>query len=259
MPNTEKPSRGVVITGGADGIGFQIAQRFLQDGHPVHIADVNEEAVDRATLQHAGLSGSVTNMGDAESASRLFAEARSALPNISVLINNVGIGGPHAPIEEISNEDWNEQIQVNLSGAFYLTKQIIPLLKAQKSGSIINISTASVRTVPPFRAGYVVTKAALEAFTIALARELGPFNINSNAIRPGLMNNPRMTRIIKRNAAARNITEQALMDEYLQHVDMNCMIEMDEIADTALFLASPAASHITAQIIAVDGNMVSEP
>ena len=133
----------VLITGAGDSVGRVTAEKFLAAGAKVHICDVREEAL-QATLQdNPGMSGTVCNVGIEEDVARLFADARSGMGEIDVLINCVGIAGPHAALEDISNEDWNTTLQVNVTGMFYTMRQVIPGMKARRCGSIINFSSAS--------------------------------------------------------------------------------------------------------------------
>jgi len=257
---TAQPGQGqkVIVTGAADGIGLVIAREFLAHGAQVHICDIDPDAVARALEAQPGFRGTVADIGDSPQVQQLFQEAFEWLGYVNVLVNNVGMAGPRAWTENISDGDWEQTIAVNLHGAFYCIKQALPAMKEHRNGVIINISTVSVRTLPLMRSVYNVSKAALESLTLTVAKEVGRFNIRCNALRPGVMNNARGNRNRARIAKEAGKTVAELDQEYLQFVSMRTKIEQEEVADMARFLASDGAKHVTGQIIAVDGNMEYE-
>ena len=257
---TAQPGQGqkVIITGGADGIGLVIARQFLAYGAQVHICDVDPEAVARVIEAQPAFRGTVANVGNSAQVRQLFQEAFDWLGYVNVLVNNVGIAGPRAWTENMAEAEWEQTIAVNLHGAFYCIKQALPAMKEHRDGVIINISTVSVKTLPLMRSVYNVSKAGVEALTLNVAKEVGRFNIRCNAIRPGIMNNPRGNRNRARLAKETGKTVEAVEQEYLQFVSMRTKIDQEEVADMALFLASNSAKHVTGQIIAVDGNMEYE-
>lgn len=245
----------VVVTGGGNSVGREMAERFLARGDRVHICDV-DPAYLAATLEaNPGMSGTVADVGDAAAVAKLFEEARLQIGEPTMLVNNVGIGGPQAAMEDIDIDDWDRTIRVNLSGMFYCIREAVPAMKKNRHGAIVNFSTASTRTRLPLRAAYVASKAGVEGLTLNAARELGPHNVRCNAILPGMINNERMRGIIKRNADAAGKTEKAIEDEYLQFISMRTKIEPSEIADMVLFLASPAARKVSGELISVSGNV----
>lgn len=244
----------VLVTGGADSVGRVMAERFLARGDRVHVCDVREDALNQTLAANPGMRGTVANVGDPRAVERVFAEAAAWMGGVSVLVNNVGIAGPRAALEDIAYADWDQTITVNLSGMFYCMKHAIPGMKRNRHGAIVNFSSGSTRTRLPLRAPYIASKAAVEGLTLNAARELGPFNIRCNAILPGMINNARMQRIIEANAAAAGRTPAEIEAEYLKYISMRTKIEPDEIADMVLFLASDAARKVTGELISVSGN-----
>ena len=232
-----------------------IAQKFLNNGAQVYICDIDKSALDKAICAHAGLNGAVSDVGNPESIESLFKKAIAAMGGIDVLVNNAGIGGPKSAIEDIDYEEWDDCIRINLSGMFYCAKQVIPAMKQQRSGCIINISTGSAKTGLPMRLPYVASKVGVLGLSHNLARELGEFNIRCNTILPGLMDNPRGRGLVAKHAEETGQSLEAAEEDFLKYIAMRTWIQPSEIADAALFLASDAAKHITAQEISVDGNI----
>lgn len=245
----------ILVTGGADSVGRVIAERFHRAGARVHICDIRADALAATLAANPGMGGTLANVGVAADVERVFHEARAAMGPVSVLVNNVGIGGPRAALEQVDDDDWQQTMAVNLNGVFYCMKQAIPDMKERRHGAIINFSTGSTRTRLPLRAPYVASKAAVEALTLNSARELGPFRIRCNAVLPGMINNERMRRIVQTNADASGRTAEAVEQDYLKYISMRSKIEPDEIADLVQFLASEAARKITGELIAVSGNV----
>mgnify|MGYP001053378431 CR=1 FL=1 len=244
----------VVVTAGAAGIGLAIAQRFLASGAQVFICDIAEPALNSALEANPGLQGAIANVGEPVSVEAFFKQALGAMGGIDVLVNNAGIGGPRAAIEDIDYADWDECMRINLSGMFYCVKQIVPTMKAQGRGAIINISTGSAKTGLPMRLPYVASKVGVLGFSHNLARELGASNIRCNTILPGLMDNQRGRGLVAKHADTHGMTVAEAEAEFLKYVSLKTWIQPSEVADTAFFLASHAARHITGQEIGVDGN-----
>lgn len=244
----------VIVTAGGAGIGRATAVAFAEAGADVFICDVNEEALDDARAAHERISGAICDVSDAGAVRDFIGAACDAMGGVDVLVNNAGVGGGHAPIAEITDEAWLHTIGVNLNGPFWCVREVAPMMQAQRSGVIINISTSSVRTGLPFRLPYVASKSALSGFTLNIARELGPFNIRCNAIFPGAINNERGRALISRFAEERGVSYDAAQAEMLKYVSMRTVIEPEEIAAMAVFLASDAARHVSGQEIGVCGN-----
>lgn len=236
-------------------MGLATAQSFLNNGCQVFICDVNKKLLDKALQENKGLRGGIADVGSPRQVEAFFSTAIASMGGVDALVNNAGIGGPRNAIEDIDYQDWDDCIRINLSGMFYCVKQVIPYMKQQRSGAIINISTVSAKTGLPNRLPYVASKVGVLGFTHNLARELGEFNIRSNSILPGLMDNPRGRLLVEKLAAKKEISNKEAEQEYLKYISLRTWIQPSEIADTILFLASDKARHITGQEIAVDGNI----
>lgn len=244
----------VLVTGAGSSVGRVMAEQFAAAGARVHICDVDADAV-RATLAaNPRMRGTVGSVGNPQDVERIFGEARGWLEHVSVLINTVGIGGPRAPVEDVSLEEWHESMTVNVGGMFYCIRQAVPQMKRRRHGVIVNFSSASTRTGLPLRTPYVVSKYAVEGLTRNLARELGPCGIRVNAILPGMIDNERMRGIVRRAAQAQGKSVEQVEAEYLGYISMRTKISPEEIASMVVYLASPPARHVTGQLIGVDGN-----
>lgn len=245
----------IAITGAASGLGRVIAERFSKIGYRVFACDSSEEAI--AELGRSGFVALATrvDVSDREQIESWFKDIYAKSASLDVLVNNVGVAGPHAGVEEMELKDWHETLNANLHSALITVRLALPAMKRARSGSIINVSTISVSTNPVHRVPYVVSKAALEALTLAVAREAGPFNIRCNAVRPGMMNNERLMRILRRVAAQSGRTVEEVEGDQLRYIWMRKKVEMLEVSQLIEFLASDAACSITGQIISVDGGM----
>tara|TARA_B100000315_G_scaffold257133_1_gene304981 strand:+ start:4822 stop:5616 length:795 start_codon:yes stop_codon:yes gene_type:complete len=243
-----------VVTAGASGIGRAIAECFLAAGAVVHICDVSPENLDAALSEQNNLTGTLADVSRPVEVEQLFAAALDRLGGLDILVNNAGIGGPRGGIADITYEEWDRTIAVNLSGMFYCIKNAVPRMKTQQSGCIINISTSSVRTGLPLRTAYVTAKQGVMGLTQNLARELGSDNIRCNAILPGLIDNDRGRMLVTKYAEERDITEAEAEANFLKYISLKSWISPEEIGETAVFLASRAGRHISGQFLAVDGN-----
>ncbi len=171
-----------------------------------------------------------------------------------MLVNNAGIAGPTAPIENIGADEWGRSLAVSLTSHYRTCARVVPAMKAARGGSIINISSTAGQYGIGLRAPYVAAKWAVIGLTKTLAIELGPYGVRANAICPGSVDGDRMRGVIAREADARGLEAGAVEREYLEGQSITRFVQPAEIADLCLFLASDAARMITGQAIAVDGH-----
>jgi len=244
-----------VVTAGASGIGRVIAETFTAARARVHVCDVDTEALEETLDARAAVAATRCDVSDVAQVADLFAEAEGSLGGLDVLVNNAGIAGPTAKIEETDVDDWRRCIDVDLSGAFYCTRVAVPLLKAAGGGSIVNMSSVAGRLGFPLRTPYAAAKWGLVGFTKSLAIELGPDGIRVNAIQPGVVEGPRIEAVIEAKAQTLGITRDEQRARVLANVAMRSTVTAQEIADTALFLVSDAGRHITGQAISVCGGV----
>jgi NAD(P)-dependent dehydrogenase (short-subunit alcohol dehydrogenase family) len=187
----------------------------------------------------------------------VFEDLRQSLGGLDVLINNAGIAGPTAAVEDIDPEGWSRTLVVNITGQFLCARRAVPLLKAAGGGSIINVSSAAGRLGYPLRTPYAASKWAVIGFTKSLAMELGPHDIRVNALLPGIVAGDRMRRVIAARAAAQNVSYDEIAGRYLAQVSLRRMVSYDDLAAMVLFLCSPEGRNISGQSLGVCGNVES--
>lgn len=245
----------VVVNAAGRGVGRVVARCFHEAGARVVACDVDAAGIDSLGAECPGLRGVVADAGKEADVARVFERAHAEFGGVDILVNNVGIAGPTAPAEEVTLDDWNESLRVNLTSHFLFARAAIPSMKAQKSGLIVTISSGSARVGLPLRLPYVVTKGALLSLTTNLARELGPAGIRVNAILPGPVRGERIERVVRAKAEALGVSPEAYLEDHLRYVSLRCMTEPGDIAETIRFLASPGGARISGQLIGVDGNV----
>ena len=244
----------VLITGAASGIGRRTAERFLERGDEVHICDVSADLVGEFLEANPAATGSVADIGSRDDVDRVFAELAQHHEHLDVLVNNAGIAGPSAPIDTHDEDGWDQCIQVNLSGTFYMTRRAVPFLRKSGGGAIINISSTAALHGYPLRSAYAASKWAMMGLMKTWAMELGPEGIRVNAVCPTSVEGPRIDAVIAREAEQRGLSINKVREVYLRQTSMRSFVSPDEVADTILFLASDAARKISGQSISVDGH-----
>jgi NAD(P)-dependent dehydrogenase (short-subunit alcohol dehydrogenase family) len=244
----------VLISGAASGIGRRMAERLLAKGYRVHICDSSQKNVDAFTAANPGASATLADVGKRGDVDTVFTELLENHGRLDLLINNAGIAGPAGPVEECDEDGWDDCIQINLSGTFYMTKRAVPLLRKSKDASIINVASTAALMGCPHRSPYVASKWAQIGLTKTWAMELGPDGIRVNAICPTSVEGPRIEGVIEREAKQTGLSTEEVRDVYLRQTSMRSFASADEVADTVLFLASAEASRISGQAIAIDGH-----
>ena len=237
----------VLVTAGAAGIGKAIAETFLANGARVHVCDVDDAALESIDSRISRSNADVANLADVD---RLFEDVKRTLRGLDVLVNNAGIAGPTAKVEDISPAEWDRCIAVDLNGMFYCTRKAVPLIKAAGGGAIINLSSIAGRLGFPLRTPYAAAKWGVVGFTQSLAAELGPDNISVNCIQPGVVAGHRVERVIQAKAKGLGISEEAMREQLLGSVSLRKMVSAQDVAETALFLAT-RGRNISGQSISV--------
>ncbi len=241
-------TRRVLITAGANGIGLAIAQAFAATGARVWVTDVDQAAL--AALPD-GLRGTLVNVVDEPAMANLFARIAAEWGGLDVVCANAGIKGPTAPVAEMPLEGWRDCLAVNLDGAFLTAKHAIPLMG--RGGTLLFTSSTAGIYGFPYRSPYAAAKWAVIGLMKTLAMELGPQGIRCNAILPGSVNGPRIDRVFADEAVAKGMTPAAVRAGYEQGTALRSLVDADDIANMAVFLASPGARLVSGQTITVDG------
>ena len=245
----------VVVTAGASGIGLAIASHLQAAGAAVALCDVCPDALDQARRGLPGCYAALADVSDEQAMVDFFAGVASKFGGLDALINNAGIAGPTASIEDIDAEDWRRCLDVCLTGQFLCARQAVPLLKASGGGSIVRMSSAAGKHGYAYRSPYSAAKFGVIGLTQSLAKELGPDNIRVNAILPGLVEGPRIEEVIALKAKAEGLSERDMRAKYLGAVSLRRMVSADDVAKTVAFLVSDAGANLAGQSLAVDGNV----
>ena len=245
----------VLVTAGASGIGRTIAAAFLAQGARVQVCDVAGDRGVDLLRELPGVGFTRADVAVPADVERVFADLAAHLGGLDVLINNAGIAGPTAPVEQVSPEDWSRTLDVNITGQFLCARLAVPLLKEAGGGSIINLSSVAGRLGYPMRTPYSASKWAVVGFTQSLAMEVGPHGIRVNALLPGMVEGDRIRSVIAAKAAAMQKTYAELEAEHFSQVSLRRMVKPDEIANMALFLCSAAGAAVTGQALSVCGNV----
>jgi NAD(P)-dependent dehydrogenase (short-subunit alcohol dehydrogenase family) len=245
----------VLVTAGAAGIGRATAETFHAAGAKVHICDVSAEALAQFKQANPGITQSLCDVSDLHQVDQLFADVKQYLGGLDALVNNAGIAGPTALVEDTQPEDWQRTMAVNLNGMFYCTRLGVPMLKAAGGGSIANLSSTAGRLGFPLRSPYAATKWGVVGFTQSIAMELGQHNIRANAILPGVVEGERIDRVMSARAQARGISVEQAKKEAVERVSMRLMVSAQDIANMIVFLASAAGKHVSGQSMPVCGNV----
>jgi NAD(P)-dependent dehydrogenase (short-subunit alcohol dehydrogenase family) len=241
----------VLITAGASGIGRAMADAFAANDAQVWVADIDKGALETCPPEWGRDALDVADEGAVTDLMRRLAATWGGL---DVLCANAGIAGPTATVENVDLADWRRCLAVNLDGAFLFAKHAVPLMKAQRSGSIILTSSTSGLYANAGRAPYCAAKWGINGLMKTLAMEVGQFGIRVNSICPGAVEGPRMEAVLAREAALKGTTRDVIYRGYASGTSMRSFIEASDVAALALFLASDGARLISGQMIAVDGH-----
>jgi NAD(P)-dependent dehydrogenase (short-subunit alcohol dehydrogenase family) len=245
----------VLISGGASGIGEAIAAAFLEAEAQVHVCDVSEPTLAAFRKTYPQALATHADVADRWAVDQVFAEQTARFGGLDVLINNAGIAGPTAGVDAITEAEWTRTIDVNLNAQYRFAHHAAPLLKKSEHAQLICISSVAGRLGYAWRTPYAATKWAIVGLMKSLAAELGPDGVRVNALLPGIVEGPRIDKVIGARARQLGLQEQVMRDEYVKKISLRLMTTADDVAAMALFLCAPAARNISGQAISVDGNV----
>lgn len=234
-----------IITGGTRGIGYETAKLFLENKAKVIIFGSKEESVNKAIteLNNLGLSveGYYPNLLDSEEINKIVKEIYEKYKRIDILINNAGLSA-NKKIEDTTNEEFENIIDLNVNAMFNMIKAVTPYMKEKHEGVILNTSSMVSIYGQPSGVGYPTSKFAVNGMTKSLARELGPHNIRVNAVAPGITNTDMVKSLPKE-----------MIEPLIKTIPLGRIGEPIDIANAFLYLASPMANYVTGTILSVDG------
>lgn len=249
------PSKTIMITGGASGIGLGIGEYLAKQGHRIIVADLNLQAAQKASelISRLGTPAQAIelNVTDINAISKLSDSLEGT--KIDVLINNAGIQHV-SKLEDFPPEKWQLLINVMLVGPAMLTQALLPQMRAQNYGRIINVGSIHSVVASPFKSAYVAAKHGLVGFAKTVALETGDANITINNLCPAYVKTPLVEAQIADQAKENKMTEAEVVENImLAPMPKKAFIEIEELASTASFLLADGAKNITGQNIILDG------
>ena len=248
MPSLE--NKVALVTGAARGIGQAIALRLAADGAELALCDVKAEWLDETLSKVRALGrraeAFAVDVSDSDSVQAGVDAVLAAFSRIDILVNNAGITRDTLLLR-MSEQDWDAVLDINLKGAFLVTKAVAKPMMKQRSGAIVNIASVVGLTGNPGQANYTASKAGLIALTKTVAKELGSRNIRANAVAPGFI-----------HTAMTDKLPPAVRDAMLKIVPLGRPGEPEDVANAVAFLAGPDAAYVSGQVLTVCGGMVMQ-
>lgn len=235
-----------LVTGGSRGIGRAVCEELAAAGATVAVIGRNGNAAAAAAeeLPGSGHAGYACDVGDYDAATATLKQVEADLGPIFTLVNNAGITRDTLLLR-MKSEEWDEVMNVNLKGAFNMTRAACRGLMKRREGSIVNVSSVVGLTGNAGQANYAASKAGLHGFTKSVARELAPRGVRCNAVAPGYIRTDMTSGL-----------DQLVVEDLQAHIPMERLGQPEDVASVIRFLAGPGARYITGQVIAVDGGMV---
>lgn len=245
----------VVITGAARGMGFGAAQAFAKEGANVVLVDLSKDAVEEAAKKiglpesrYLAVGADVSSSSDVR---RYVAEALGKFGKVDVLFSNAGISGRDKPLVDITDEEFDRCINVNLKGCFYALREMLPVMREQGGGSIIINAALGALRVLPLMTEYAAAKSGMISMMRSAAVENAQYNIRVNAICPG----PIKTAMLANFEIAQGITDENRAEKLAQILPMKRYGTLEELADLVVFLGSDKSTYINGETIRIDGGL----
>jgi 3-oxoacyl-[acyl-carrier protein] reductase len=235
-----------MVTGAAGVLGLAIAKSFINNNYRVVLIDLDQGKLDEISDELGRLALPIAlDISDPQAVKDTCRKVRLKYGDVSVLVNNAGILSNNK-LENTSDEEWQKILSINLSGAFYLCRECLPGMKAQRWGRIINISSLVVKTGGlTAGTGYAASKGGMTTLTLSIARESAPFGVTANGIAPAYINTPMVTDFLS--------DEQK--QELLNQIPVGRFCEAEEVAHLVNYLASPLSGFVTGEIIDINGGL----
>lgn len=243
MISYELSGQTAIVTGGARGIGFAIAQRLIASGARVSVWDIDPEvlAAARAELGDAASTQAV-DVADCDAVAAAAEAVAQSHGGIDILVHSAGIAGKNAPLDEYDPAEWRRVVDIDLNGTFYVNRAVVPFMKARNYGRIVNIASVAGKEGNPNAAAYAAAKGGVIAMTKALGKELAKYDIAVNAITPATAK----TRILDE-------LKPEFIDYMLSRIPRGRFLEVDEAASMVGWLVSRENSFTTASVFDLSG------
>ena len=246
-----------VVTGAGSGLGKAISLAFIKAGASVGIADINENTLKNTEGEMRKINEKIlsikTDVSNEGQVKNFINKTVEKFGKLDIIVNNAAVAIGGYPITEMSNDDWQKLIGINLSSVFYGCKHAIPHLKKNKGGSIINIASAQAHTPMPGWAAYAGAKGAIISMTKQIASEFGPFNIRSNSISPGTIATEMVNQVVAEDGTG------TLLEDFILTHPLGRIGKPEEIGATAVFLASDGGAFVNGADFRVDGALTITP
>jgi NAD(P)-dependent dehydrogenase (short-subunit alcohol dehydrogenase family) len=250
MIGIDLTDRVAIVTGGSRGIGRAIALGLADAGAKVVVASRKQEGVDQVAAEIEGRGAKAlavaAHVGEPDQISALVERTVDTFGGVDILVSNAGTNPHFGPLTTATVSQWDKIMEVNLRGAFLLSQAVVPHLQQRGGGKIINVTSIAGVKPQPAMGVYSVSKAGLIMLTQVLAQELGPFNIQVNALAPG---------VIKTRFSSVLWQTPAIAENLVKHTPMGRIGEVEDVVGAALFLASPLSNYMTGTVLLVDGGM----
>jgi len=244
----------IFITAGASGIGRQIVESFVAEGAVVSTCDVDKDALSDLKGTLPDVSARLCDVSDSPAIQAVINEEAERMGGLDCLVNNAGIAGPTARIDDVDDEAWHTCLNICLSSQFYCVKAALPYLRNSQNASIVNLSSAAGKYGFPLRAPYAAAKWGVIGLTKTLSIELGKDNIRVNAILPGLVDGQRIRRVIEAKSQQRGLSFAEVEAEALSYSSIKDYVSPQHLADQILLLASTRGRMISGQALSIDGD-----
>lgn len=242
----------VIVTAGANGIGRTIVEAFLAEGARVATCDIDEAGLERLP---SGVSHHCVDIADTQALANFVDAATTSLGGLDCLVNNAGIAGPTARIEDIDLAAWEQCMNICLTSQFVACARAVPHLRKSANASIANLSSAAGRMGFRLRTPYSAAKWGVIGLTKSLAVEFGPDDIRVNAILPGLVSGDRQRRVLEAKAQSQGRSVAEIEAEALSFASIQHYVTPQQIADQILYLASTRGNTVSGQAISICGDL----
>jgi NAD(P)-dependent dehydrogenase (short-subunit alcohol dehydrogenase family) len=244
-----------VVTGGGRGIGKEIALSLAHEGAYLLVSGRQRDVLEQTVAEIEKLGGrallTVTDVSNEAQVKQMIDTAIQSFGKVDILVNNAGIAGPTAPVNNLSQEDWDHVIAVNLTGAFLCARAVIPQMIERRAGKIINISSVAGKMAYALRSPYAASKWGMLGLSASLAQELGAHNIQVNAICPGPTAGDRMQAVISGRAREMGVPYEEVEKAYVAGTALKRMVDPKHVAAAVVFFCSDEGNSITGEALEI--------